>query len=154
MRIDYINPFVESAFSVMHEILGCEIKRGDLYLKGKTQSILGVATIVGLAGSVEGRVILDMKTSTALAIASAMNFEELTVVDDLVQATITELANIITGRAVSRLHEMGFKFDITPPAIITGEGTKIHDAGIEALIVPLEMPLGKVEVNVAIKERG
>jgi chemotaxis protein CheX len=154
MRVDYINPFIESAFSVIQEVLNCEVKRGEIYLKGSTQSILGLATIVGLAGSVEGRVLLDMNKSTAITIASIMNGEKLTEVDDLVKATLTELANMVTGHAVTKLHELGFKFDLTPPAVITGDNMKIHDLGIEALIVPLEMPFGKVEVNVAIKERG
>lgn len=154
MRIDYINPFVESAFSVMAEVLGCEVKRGEIYLKGSTQTIGGIATIVGLAGSVEGRVLLDMDNKTALNIASAMNGEKLTEIDDLVKATITELANMITGHAVTRLHDLGFKFDLTPPAVITGENMRIHDIGVEALIVPMEMPIGMVEINVAIKERG
>ena len=60
MRIEYINPFVESAFSVLREVLNVDPKRGELYLKSSSQSILGVAAIVGLAGDVEGRVLLDM----------------------------------------------------------------------------------------------
>lgn len=153
MRVDYINPFVEAAFSVVEEVLAMPVERGKIYLKGATQSIMGVATIVGLAGSVEGRVILDMDVATALKIASIMNGEELTTIDDLVKATITELANIVTGVAVTELHEKGFRFDLTPPAVITGENMQIHDIGIEALVVPMGLPFGEIEVNVAIKER-
>ena len=29
MRVEYINPFVESAFNVLKEVLNSEIKRGD-----------------------------------------------------------------------------------------------------------------------------
>ncbi len=153
MRVDYINPFVESAFSIIHEVLNCEVKRGQIYLKGTTQSIMGVATIVGLAGAVEGRILIDMERPTALAVVSAMNFEEITEMDELAQATLNELANMVTGHAVTRLHEMGFRFDLTPPAVIMGENLQIHDAGIEALVVPIMTPFGKIEINVAIKER-
>jgi chemotaxis protein CheX len=153
MRIEYINPFVEAAFSVLREVLNVDPKRGELYLKSSSQSIMGVAAIVGLAGDVEGRVLLDMSMNTAIAIASAMNMEELKSLDDLGKATINELANMITAQAVTKLHDLGFEFDLTPPAIITGENMEVSDTGVEALIVPVEMPQGKIEINVAVRER-
>ena len=70
------------------------------------------------------------------------------------RATITELANMITGQAVTKLHNLGFRFDLTPPAIITGQNMEIHSSNVEALIVPMELPMGKVEVNVAVRERA
>jgi chemotaxis protein CheX len=48
---------------------------------------------------------------------------------------------------------LGFKFDLTPPSIITGENMQVSSGDVEALIVPLEMPQGLVEINVAIRER-
>lgn len=153
MRVEYINPFVESAFNVLREVLGSEVKRGDLYLKSTTQPVMGVAAIVGLAGDVEGRVLFDMSNDTAVAVASDMNGEELPGLDELGKATITELANIITAQAVTKLHELGFKFDLTPPAIITGEHMQVSNPDVEALIVPMELPQGKIEINVAIRER-
>lgn len=154
MRIEYINPFVEAAFNILKEVLNTELKRGELYLKSSSQPILGVATIVGLAGDVEGRVLFDMSKQTALAIASAMNMEEMKELDELAKATINELANMITAQAVTKLHDLGFKFDLTPPAIITGDNMTVSDTGVEALIVPLELPQGKIEINVAVRERA
>ena len=153
MRVEYINPFVEAAFNILKEVLGTEITRGDLYLKSSSQPVLGVTAIVGLTGDVEGRVLFDMSKETALAIASAMNGEEITKLDDLAKATINELANMITAQSVTKLSDLGYKFDITPPAIFTGEKMEVSDVSIEALIVPIEMPLGKLEINVAVKEK-
>ena len=119
MRVEYINPFVEAAFNVLKEVLNSDVKRGELYLKSTTMPVLGVAALVGLAGDVEGRVLFDMSKATALAVASAMNGEELKTLDELAKATITELANMITAQAVTKLHDLGFKFDLTPPALFT-----------------------------------
>ena len=154
MRVEYINPFVESTFNVLKEVLGTEVQRGELYLKRTTQPVMGVAAIVGLAGDVEGRVLFDMSMQTAIDLASAMNGETLPSLDDLAKATITELANMITAQAVTKLYDLGFKFDLTPPAIITGENMQVSDMDVEALIVPMQLTLGKIEVNVAIRERG
>ena len=154
MRVEYINPFSEAAYNILSQVLSEDIKRGDLYLKSTCMPVMGVAAIVGLAGDVEGRVIFDMTAKTALQIASAMNQEDLTEFDDLSRATITELANLITAQAVTKLHDLGFKFDLTPPALVTGDNMAISSTDIEALIVPMETAQGKVEINVAIRDRA
>jgi chemotaxis protein CheX len=158
MRVEYINPFVEAAFNVLKEVLNTDVKRGDLYLKSSTMSIMGVAALVGLAGDVEGRVLFDMTKPTALSVASAMNGEQMETLDEMVKATITELANMITAQAVTKLHDLGFKFDLTPPALFTGENMEISNTlEVEALIVPMELGAGgkdgKIEINVVIRER-
>lgn len=153
MRVEYINPFVEAAYNILTEVLGGEVNRGELYLKSTSMPVMGVAALVGLAGDVEGRVIFDMNMATAMKIASRMNNEELSSFDDLAKATITELANLITAQAVTKLHDLGFRFDLTPPALFTGENMEISDHDVEALIVPMTTDQGKVEVNVAIRDR-
>ena len=154
MRVEYINPFVEAAFGVLQEVLNTEIKRGELFLKSTSQPVLGVTAIIGLTGDVEGRVLFDMSPETAIAIASEMNGEEITELNALSKATIGELANMITAQAVTKLHEQGFEFDLTPPAIITGENMQVTDGEVEALIVPVELTQGKLEINVAVRERN
>jgi chemotaxis protein CheX len=157
MRVEYINPFVESAFSVLKEVLvDTEVKRGEIYLKPTTMAIQGVAALVGLAGDVEGRVLFDMTKATALFVSGAMNGEVFTAFDEMAKATIQELANMITAQAVTKLHDLGFKFDLTPPALFTGENMEVSTnlGEVEALIVPMELGSnGKIEVNVAIRER-
>ena len=143
MRVEYINPFVETSFRVLKEVLGdADVKRGNLYLKSTAMPVMGVAALVGLAGDVEGRVLFDMTLETAVNIAS-----------------ISELANLITAQAVTKLHELNFKFDLTPPALFAGQQMEIAALGggsenVEALIVPLITECGKIEVNVAIRERA
>ena len=154
MRVEYINPFVESSVNVLKEVLGLQVRRENVSLKSNALPVLDIAVIVGLVGQVEGRVIFDLDRKTALNIASKMNDETLTEFDDLAKATITELGNMITGRAVTKLSELGYKFDVTPPAIFTGNNMEISDVNIEALIVPIETELGRVEVNVALREKA
>lgn len=158
MRVEYINPFVESAYSVLTEVLNVEVRRGEIYLKSNSMSVLGVAAIVGLAGDVEGRVLFDMTQKTAINIANhmlkEMGMESIASFNEMGKATITELANMITGQAVTKLHNLGFSFDLTPPALFTGENMEVSDHKVEALIVPMELPIGKIEINVAIRERS
>lgn len=158
MRVEYINPFVESAYNVLTEVLQTDVQRGELYLKSAAMPMLGVAMIVGLAGDVEGRVLFDMEMGTGLKVASAMltsmEMEPVNELNDMARATLTELANMITGQAVTKLHNLGFRFDLTPPAIFSGQNMEVSDPNFEALIVPMDLPQGKIEINVAVRERG
>jgi chemotaxis protein CheX len=152
MRVEYINPFVESAVQILKQTVSEDVKRGQLFLKPSLTPMLGVVVIVGLAGQVQGRVIIDMSMETALKIASKMNNEEMKEFDEMVSSTLTELANMITGQAVTKLHTLGFQFDLTPPALLTGDRLQLSDNKIEALVVPLEIPEGKIEINVGLRD--
>jgi len=157
MRVEYINPFVESAYSVLKEYFPDTIRRSEIYLKPAAMSIMGVAAMVGLAGDVEGRVLFDMTKETALNIANAMGGSD----DDgkfgeMAKSTIMELANWITAQAITKLHDVGFKFDLTPPTVFTGDNMVVSSqlGNVEALVVPMDLGTGgKVEVNVVIRER-
>ena len=152
MRIEYINPFVDSAITILQATVTNDVKRGELTLRKNLTPMLGLAILVGLTGQVTGRVILDLSSELGLKIASIMNDEELTDFDELTSATLTELANMIVGSAVTKLHEMGYKFDLTPPALFKGDNLILSDNKIESLIVPLELLESKIEINVALKE--
>ncbi len=152
MRVEYINPFVDSAMQILSSTVSKDLKRRYISLKPSLTPMMGVVIIVGLAGQVSGRLIIDTDKDTALKIASAMNQEELKEFDEMTYATLTELANMITGKAVTKLHELGFQFDLTPPALFTGDNIQISDNKIESLVVPIEMPQGRVEIIVGIKE--
>lgn len=154
MRVEYINPFVEAAYSILKDVLDDEVRRGELYLKATSMPTMGVAALVGLAGDVSGRVVFDMDMPTAIKIAGRMNREEFTVFDEMAKATITELANMITAQAVTKLYDLGFRFDLTPPALFSGQNLEISDHNVEALIVPIETNYGCMEVNVAIREKS
>ncbi len=151
MRVEYINPFIESSVSVLREVLGCDVTRGQISLGSKISVLHDVAVVVGLVGQVEGRVVLDLDKKTALNIVSTMNGEVISDFDELANATLTELGNMISGRAVTKLAELGYKFDVTPPAIFIGSST-IGDI-VESLIVPIDTSLGSFKVNVALRER-
>ena len=82
------------------------------------------------------------------------NNEKFQELSELAKATITELANMIVAQAVTKLSDLGFKFELTPPTIFTGEKMEISDFEVEALIVPIETKYGKIEINVALRERS
>jgi len=151
MKVEYVKPFAQATYEILKDILNVPITRGQLSLIKTPVSIEGVAVVIGLTGEVEGRVLFDMGIDTAKKIAEAMNYEELESFDSLARATISELGNIITGRAVTLLNDGGFKFNITPPLLIVGEKMETSDQLHETLVIPLNTEYGTFNVNVALK---
>jgi chemotaxis protein CheX len=152
MRIEYINPFVEASFDILNEILGTSVKRGQLYLKKLGESMKGVAVVIGVTGQVTGRIVFDMSEATSLKLAEKLNGEKFDDFNDMARSTIAEIANMITGRAVTKLDKEGLAFDFTPPTIISGTNLNIYESEMEALIIPLDTGMGIVEINIAFKE--
>jgi chemotaxis protein CheX len=152
MRIEFVNPIIDSAIEILSEAVSPDIKRGQISIRSSVTRMLGVAIIVSIAGDVNGRIIFDMDKQTAMDIASTMNGERLTNFDELTIATLTELANMISSMAITRLVQFGFQFNISPPSLFAGEKMESSEMKLESLVVPLELPQGRLEINVAIKE--
>jgi chemotaxis protein CheX len=153
MRIEYINPFVEASFDILNEVLQTTVKRGQLYLKKLGESMKGVAVVIGVVGNIKGRIVFDMNEETALKIAGKLNGEEFKSFNDMARSTIGEIANMITGRSVTKLEKERLAFNFTPPTIITGENLNIYEySDMEALIIPIDTGIGIVEINIAFKE--
>jgi len=152
MKVEFINPFVDSAVSVLRDMCGLEVKKGQLSIKKTTIQTLGIAPIIGVTGDVAGRVIYDMSIQTALKLVSVMNGEEINEFNDLAQSTIAELSNIITGNTISMLAGNGYRVDITPPTLFMGKDMQISKNEMLTLVVPLIMSVGELYINVALKE--
>ncbi len=153
MRIEYINPFVEASFDILNEILQTNVKRGQLYLKKLGESMKGVAVVVGVIGNLKGRIVFDLSEETAMKIASKLNGEKFETFDEMARSTISEIANMITGRSVTKLEKDKLNFSFTPPTLITGENLNIYEyTGMEALIIPIDTGIGIIEINIAFKE--
>lgn len=153
MKVEYINPFVNAAFSVLESVLGSAPTKGQLAMRPSVFTSQQCNVITGVAGKIEGQVIYGMSLITADKVASAMIGQPIRTFDQLAASAIAELGNMITGNAMSLLAEAGFVCDITPPTIIRGTNVKISTLSIPALVIPIRLEQGEVELTVSLQER-
>ncbi len=153
MKVEYINPFVNAAFSVLESVLGSVPTKGQLAMRPSVFTSQQCNVITGVAGKIEGQVIYGMSLITADKVASAMIGQPIRTFDQLAASAIAELGNMITGNAMSLLAEAGFVCDITPPTIIRGTNVKISTLSIPALVIPINLEQGEVELTVSLQER-
>jgi len=108
--------------------------------------------IICLMGNVNGRIIIEMDGSTALAMAGLMNRDPFRELDRLALDILMELATLIVARAVSSLNDGGFEFRLTQPIILTGTDLScIGSLDIETLVVPIYTNAGDMNLSVALR---
>jgi chemotaxis protein CheX len=151
VKVEIINPFIQAATEVLETELGAEALRGALHVRKSACTTNEVTTLVGVTGQVSGIVLYSMSLATAIGLVSRMMGQEFTEFDALAQSGIGELGNVITGRAGVLLSQAGYQSNITPPALVIGEGTMITTLDLNRLVFPLETDVGPLEVQVVLK---
>lgn len=154
MKVQYINPFVTATFSVIRTMMSMEATKGELAMRPSMFTSQQCNVITGVTGHIQGQIIYGMSLITADKIASQMLGQPIRTFDQLAASAIAELGNMITGNASILLAEAGFECDITPPSIIRGTQVKISTLDIPALVVPIHLPVGDLELTVCLQSRG
>ncbi len=150
-KASLVNPFLESAYAFVQNELSIEVNRGQLRLEQFKATSGEINVAVGVTGDAEGIVIYSMSEKTAKGVAAEMIGSPVPVFDSLAESAIGEMGNIITGQAASGLERQGYRCRLAPPTIITGRGVMISTLDIQRLVIPLELPLGHVEISVALR---
>lgn len=150
MDVKYINPFIESVYTIFPQFGMSDIQKGKVSLKGKEIQSIGVMIMLGLIGDVKGNVIYSLSEETAKKIASNMMMgAPVDTLDELAQSAISELTNMLTASAAIVLSNEGVNVNISTPTLVYGEFTATSSAEkticIEMLINGLQF-----DVNIAL----
>jgi chemotaxis protein CheX len=106
---------------------------------------------VSLTGDIEGRIVFDLDPETAVRVASHFAGGDVSASVDLVRETVCELANQVTGNAVTTLNDQGFHFRVHPPVLLTSEHTPASTEDTEALVISFETARGSMFMNIALR---
>ena len=154
MKIQYINPFISASFSVIEMALGMKAEKGQIAMRPALFTSQQCNILTGVTGRIHGQVIYGMSLATADKVASVMLGQPVLTFDQLAASAIAELGNMITGNASTLLAEAGYECDITPPTIVRGANVNMTTLEIPALVVPLCLEIGQIELTVCLCERA
>ena len=153
MKSEHVNAFVVGSFRVLESLFGVAPIRGELKALPEIFTTEQCNVTIGVAGQVEGTVIFGMSLVTADRIASAMIGAPIKTFDRLAASAIAELCNMISGNALIALSDSGARCDLTPPTVIRGANTRVSTLSIPAIVIPLELPVGKLNLTVSLAQR-
>lgn len=148
--VEYINPFLMAATSVIKDICQIDLKIGRPYVKTTEFESDSVIIIIGVTGEVRGQVLISFPLAHALKVASKMMMgTPLTELDDMSASAINELGNMIMGNAATILSTKGIAMDITPPTLCRGN-VYLKQSYSKNICVPLSSDEIKMELDIAV----
>ena len=141
MDVKYINPFINSVVNTMETMVNTSPKRLAPFLKDNNVARGDVSGIIGFASQeIVGSVALTFPEITAKKIYSIMMDEEVNGINEDIQDTVGELANIIAGGAKEELSAMGITYHISIPTVVVGKNHSIvHKGGTPVMVIPFEL---------------
>ncbi len=151
MKVEYINPFLTGASSVLEMVLGETPAKEGLSAQSTSFTSEQCNVVCGVTGQAQGQVIYGMSLTTADRIASHMLGESIKTFDALAASAIAELGNMISGGAMGGLAEAGYICDITPPALIRGTKVEISTLNIPAIVIKLRTSMGVLSITVSLQ---
>src|SRR3990172_4858733 len=99
LKVEFVNPFLESACDVFESETKVQLQKGPLSVKKSSLTSQEVSVLIGITGEIHGQVIYGMSAKTAKKVASSMIGHSVPLMDELAQSAISELGNMITGLA-------------------------------------------------------
>jgi CheY-specific phosphatase CheX len=151
VRLECVEAFAEASVSVLAATLGDEFGCGAPRLARTEQRADGVTVHVRFSGGVQGLVALSVDEPTALRLLARATGEAHERLPALGVDYFLELANVIAGTALCRLHELGLDVVVRPPHVPAPGGSpagEIEEA--EACQIPVYSPNGGILVQVVL----
>jgi chemotaxis protein CheX len=112
-----------------------------------------ISGIIGFAGkTVHGSVALSFPQETVLKIYSLMVGDVATKINNDVQDTVGELANIVAGSAKTEFDKQGMDFHISIPTVVVGPNhTIIHKGNTPVVLIPFQLESCEFVMEISLK---
>lgn len=140
-------PFSQATKDVFKMMLDVDINEGNSTLLKDIYGGKTVNVVIGLKGDVKGTVLYTFPENMTLEMVKIMVGMEMEEVDEMVTSALGEMANIISGNALTNLSAQNLVCDITPPEIVLGDVDK--SAVTKSITVPMQSSIGNLAIDVA-----
>lgn len=154
MKVEYINPFIESVYELFTTMLNSTAERGDVGVYWEPPNTSDIVAMIGLSGSARGTVAISFPVSTALAIVGRMLSTDVRIVDDTVRDGVAELVNIVAGNAKGKLQDgEGLPIDLSLPTVVRGTDYQVdYPTRTAWLEVPFNSEFGTFSLRVTFEQ--
>ncbi len=150
-------PFSKATQEVFKRLLDLDATTGA---PGTIESIPAsndkINIMIGLTGDFSGEIYYCFPKKTTLEMVKIMSGMEIDEIDDFVASAMGEIANIISGNALTGLSEEKISCDILPPKIIVGDTASLSADGEECRIINagIHTAIGDIDLDIKLKGAG
>ncbi len=150
MKVEYINPFYQATLDVFRVMLNLEPKRGTLKAVDDLAPVSEANVAIGVTGALRGTLLYSFPRSMALEMVRIMSGMEMSKLDAFVTSALSEVANIISGNALTYLAQNSLPCDISPPQVFVGENGTLTMTTEKAIVLPLITEIGTLEISISL----
>ncbi len=151
MDSSYITPFIQSVQNVFETMLQLPVQIDEPSLKRNDEPEFDVSGIIGMAGDVDGSVVLSFPTQTAERIVSLFTGMDIEHSHEDFPDAIGELVNMVTGGAKAQFQ--GKAVTISCPSVVIGRDHKVFGRkDVVCIYLPCSCDVGEFSVEVALKQ--
>lgn len=108
--------------------------------------------VIEFIGDLSGEILYRFPKNTTLEIVKMMSGMEFNEIDEFVTSAIGEIANIISGNAMTDMSKKEITCDILPPKIVKGNCSTSNNDNMSAFSTTVKTSIGDVELNCKIKQ--
>jgi chemotaxis protein CheX len=153
MKEQYVNAFLFPASLVWESELNTELEFIGAMPRRDHKTMSDVCVLVRVSGDLVGWVSYELRKKDALRVVSAMISERVFELDELGHSALGEVANMITGNAVTALEVAGYTCDLKPPEFLTGVGREFPPTPTPTPIrADFRSSVGVLAVRIALGE--
>lgn len=151
MKAEYIEPFIESACTVLAGLSDTPVSPQPLSLLGTPFSTASINIASRVDGPLAGEVVYSMSGRTARDLASRVTGGDCRSLGDVTGSGLSRLGAMLAEDVCRLLAERGYACSVSNPMILQGLNVEFSTSA-PALSVPLETDVGEVSVNVAVRD--
>lgn len=153
MKVEYINPFIESVYEVFSTMLCAQVSRGTVAISRGAEGTKEIVALIGFSGPARGMLTLSFPVKTALGIVNRLLDADYRTVDETVSDAIAEMVNIVGGSAKARINTGNESpIDLSLPGVVRGDNFSVDNPLKTVwLEVPFQSDLGPFTMRVTLK---
>ncbi len=146
-------PNLSEAFSlavqdVLANLCQCEVTIDSSQDRQFDKTFDEITIVINVIGKVNGNVLYMMNKKFGLELASNMIGMPILDLEEFGISALSEVANIITGNAMTKLSDQGNYCEATPPQIIIGLKKQLKLKNSHGLIIQTTTPIGNLNIGI------
>ncbi|MBR0597491.1 chemotaxis protein CheX [Sinanaerobacter chloroacetimidivorans] len=149
MSQNILAPFSKAACQTFKLLLDIDVME-DTPEAFSENSQGNVEIAIGIIGDYSGEILYCFPKDTTLEIVKTMCGMEFDEIDEFVKSAIGELANIISGNALTDLSQQKVICDILPPKFMEGNNSDKESSQCPVYQTRMKTPIGNVELRLKV----
>ena len=151
MKVEYMEPFVRAACSVLERIAGGRADRRALELLGTTFPTACMNLAARISGDLQGEVVYSMSSETAKKLAKLLVGEGIHGFGRMTGKGLAALGGMLVEATEELLGRDGMICEMGRPTVFQGLNVEFSTAD-PALAVSVDTEAGQVDINLAVRD--